>query len=51
VYKIKYELNEGIDKYKACFDGESCFQNLGIGFNDTYTLVAKFEVIKAMLEL
>jgi len=50
VYKIKYETNKG-RQIQSLLGGESCFQIFGIDFIETYTLVAKFELIKAMLEL
>lgn len=51
VYKIKYNLDGTVSKYKACMVVKGYHQTHGIDFFETFSLVVKLYTIKVVLSL
>lgn len=51
VYKIKYNLDGTVSKYKACMVVKGYHRTHGIDFFETFSLVVKLCTIKVVLSL
>ncbi|GJR40189.1 cysteine-rich receptor-like protein kinase 8 [Tanacetum coccineum] len=51
VFKIKFNANESIERFKARLVAQGCTQKEGIDFKETFALVAKMVTRKYALEL
>ena len=51
VYKIKHNANGLISKYKACLVVKGYAQTYGIDFEETFSLVAKMAIVRAVIAM
>ena len=51
IYKIKYVVDDSIEKYKARFVAKGYAQKEGIDYDETFTLVARYTSIRTMISL
>jgi hypothetical protein len=51
VYKVKLNTNGCVDKFKARLVAKGYSQEAGIDFNKTYSPVARFDTIRAVLSV
>lgn len=49
VFKIKYNANRSVQRYKARLEAKGCQQDLGLDFGETYSLVIKAPTIRLIL--
>lgn len=51
IYKIKHAANGNIEKYKSRFMDKGFFQKVGIDYDETFALVARYTSIRAVISL
>ena len=51
IYKIKHAANGSIEKYKARFMDRGFSQKEGIDYEETFSLVARYTLIRAIMTL
>jgi hypothetical protein len=51
LYKLKYVANGSIEKYKVRFVARGFSQVEGVDYNETFTLVARYTSIKAVISI
>ena len=51
IYKIKHGANGSIEKYKARFMAKGLSQKEGIDYEETFSLVARYTSIQAVISL
>jgi uncharacterized protein (DUF1330 family) len=51
VYKIKHAADESMDKYKARFIARGFSQKEGEDYDETFSLVARYTSIRAIISL
>jgi hypothetical protein len=51
LYKIKYVVDGNIEKFKAQFVARGFSQVEGVDYDETFTLVSRYTLIKAMISI
>jgi Reverse transcriptase (RNA-dependent DNA polymerase) len=51
VFKIKYNCNETVDRYKARLVAKSYTQTYGLDYVETFALVAKINIIRVLFSI
>jgi hypothetical protein len=51
LYKMKYVVNGNIEKYKSWFVARGLSQVEGVDYDETFTLVARYTSIRAVISI
>ena len=51
VYKVKHNADGSITRYKARLVAKGYVQTYGIGFEETFSPIAKMETVRAIISL
>jgi hypothetical protein len=51
IYKVKHATDGSVDKYKARFMAKGLSQREGVDYEETFALVARFSLIRAVISL
>jgi hypothetical protein len=51
IYKIKHDVDDSVDKFKACFVAKGFSQKEGIDFSETFAPVARYSSIRAVISI
>jgi hypothetical protein len=51
IYKVKHTTDGSVDKYKACFVAKGFSQQAGVDYEETFSPVARYSLIRTIISL